>query len=88
METRLSLKTFWDAVEQRLAACSAEELRAIVRALAQATPPPERQAFLDALQPAAATAAVVQPAIASEALLADSDTRADELQEALVPLHS
>lgn len=31
MATRLSFKAFWDAVEQRLTACSAEELRAIVR---------------------------------------------------------
>ena len=44
---QLSLKAFWDTVEQRLAGCSAEELRAIVRALAQATPATERQAFLD-----------------------------------------
>jgi len=83
METKLSLKAFWDAVEQRLTACSAEELRAIMRALAQATPPPQRQAFLDTLQPVAATAAVVQPEPASEELLADIDTLADELQEAL-----
>lgn len=83
METRLSFKAFWDAVEQRLTACSTEELRAIVRALAQATPSTERQAFLDTLQPVAATAAVVQHEPASEALLADIDTLADELQEAL-----
>ena len=83
METKLSLKAFWDAVEQRLTACSTEELRAIVRALAQATPPPERQAFLNTLQPVAATAAVVQHEPASEALLADIDTLVDELQEAL-----
>src|SRR5215467_7732596 len=61
METKLSCTAFWDAVEQRLTACSAEELRAIVRALARATPPAQRQAFLDTLQPMAATAAVGQP---------------------------
>lgn len=83
METRLSFKAFWDAVEQRLTACSAEALRAIVRALAQATPSTERQAFLDALQPVAATAAVVPHEPASEALLTDIDTLADELQDAL-----
>ena len=83
METKLSLKAFWDAVEQRLTTCSAEELRAIVRALAQATPPPQRQAFLDTLQPVSTTAAVVQHEPASEELLADIDTLADELQEAL-----
>ena len=58
MDTRLSFEAFWDALEQRLTACSAEALRAIVRALAQSTPATERQAFLDILQPVAATAAV------------------------------
>lgn len=69
METKLSLKAFWDVVEQRLTTCSAEELRTIVRALAQATPPPERQAFLDTLQPVAATGEVVQPESAQDDLL-------------------
>jgi len=83
METTLSLQAFWDAVEQRLTACSAEELRAIVRALAQATPPQQRQAFLDTLQSVVVTAAVVQPEPAAEGLLADIDTLTDELQETL-----
>jgi len=83
MKTKLSLKAFWNVVEQRLTTCSAEELRAIVRALAQATPPPERQAFLDTLQPVAATGMVVQQESAYEALLEDIDTLADELQEAI-----
>ena len=83
MKTKLSLKAFWHVVEQRLTTCSAEELRAIVRALAQATPPPERQAFLDTLQPVAATGMVVQQESAYEALLEDIDTLADELQEAI-----
>src|SRR5262245_47184305 len=82
METKLSFEAFWDAVEQRLMACSAEELRAIVWALAQATPPTERQAFLDTLQPVAATTAVVQHEAAPEELLADIDTLVDELQAA------
>src|SRR5215471_8390183 len=83
METTLSLQAFWDAVEQRLTACSAEELRAIVRALAQATPPPQRQAFLDTLQSVVVTAAVVEHEPAAEGLLADIDALTDELQEAL-----
>jgi tetratricopeptide (TPR) repeat protein len=83
METKLSLKAFWNVVEQRLTTCSAEELRAIVRALAQATPPPERQAFLNTLQPVAATGAVVQQESAYETLLEDIDILTDELQEAI-----
>src|SRR5215831_2548700 len=82
METKLSSKAFWKAVEQRLTACSAEELRAIVRALAQAIPPRQRQAFLDTLQPVAATGAPEQRAPVSEALLADIDALAGQLQEA------
>jgi tetratricopeptide (TPR) repeat protein len=82
MEQQLSLQAFWDAVEQRLAACSAEELRAIVRALAQATPATERQAFLERMPPMAEAGAVVPPEPLPEALLADIAALADELQAA------
>jgi hypothetical protein len=51
------LKTFWEAVEQRLAACSAEELRAILRAMAQETSSSERHVFLEKLGRTAGTAA-------------------------------
>jgi hypothetical protein len=82
MEQQLSLKTFWDAVEQRLAVCSAEELRAVVRALALATPATEWQAFLHTIQPMAETIPVVPPAPTSETLLMDIAALADELQAA------
>jgi len=68
---KMSLKSFWEAVEQRLAACSADELRAILRAMAQGTPPSERKAFLARLKPMAETAAAVQHALLQEELLAD-----------------
>jgi hypothetical protein len=42
----ISLKAFWDAVEQRLSAYSADDLRAILRAIAQQAPPSARQEFL------------------------------------------
>ena len=83
MEQQLSLKTFWDAVEQRLAVCSAEELRAVVRALALATPATEWQAFLHTIQPMAETTPVVPPAPTSETLLMDIAALADELQAAI-----
>jgi hypothetical protein len=82
MEQQLSLKTFWDAVEQRLAVCSAEELRAVVRALALATPATEWQAFLHTIQPMAETTPVVPPVPTSETLLMDIAALADELQAA------
>src|SRR5206468_2081290 len=82
MEQQLSLQVFWDAVEQRLAGCSGEELRAIVRALARATPATQRQAFLKTMQLLTEPTAVVPPAPTPEELLADIAALADELQAA------
>jgi len=82
MKQQLSLKAFWDAVEQRLAVCSAEELRTVVRALARATPATQRQAFLAIMQPVMAMGAVVPPVPTPEELLADIAALADELQAA------
>lgn len=77
---KMSLKSFWEAVEQRLAAYSADELRAILRAMAQETPPAERLAFLARLKPMAETAAVVQQALRQEDLLADIADLSHELK--------
>jgi len=82
MEQQLSLTAFWDAVEQRLAVCSAEELRAVIRALARVTPATARQAFLNTMQPMAEITPVVPPAPAPEELLVDIAALADELQAA------
>src|SRR5215831_20913458 len=82
MEQQLSLKAFWDAVEQRLALCSAEDLCAVVRVLALATSATEWQAFLHTIQPMAGTTAVVPPAPTPETLLMDITALADELQAA------
>jgi hypothetical protein len=77
---KLSLKAFWEAVEQRLAACSAEELRAILRAMARETLPAARQSFLGTLQPEVAISAHVQEVVGQEDLLADIVELADELR--------
>jgi hypothetical protein len=77
---KLPLKAFWETAEQRLAACSAEELRAILRTMAQETLPTERQAFLDKLQPEVESAARVQEVPGQEELLADIADLAGELQ--------
>ena len=79
---KLSLKTFWDAVEQRLAACSAEELRSVLRGMAQETSPMGRQTFLDKLTPATEITAVVERAVAQDDLLADIDDLASEIKDA------
>jgi hypothetical protein len=79
---KISLKVFWEAVEQRLAAYSADELRAILRAMAQDTPPSERRAFLSKLEPGegAITASQV---VQQEDLLADIDDLAREIENAM-----
>ncbi len=82
MEQQLSLQAFWNAVEQRLAVCSAEELRAVVRALARATPALQRQAFLKTMQLLPETTPVMLPAPAPEELLVDIAALADELRAA------
>src|SRR3990172_5567199 len=78
---KMSMKAFWEAVERRLAACSTDELRAILRAMAQETPRAARQAFLGKLQPLPGTDAAIQQAVQQEDLLADIDDLARELKE-------
>lgn len=80
---KMSLKAFWEAVEQRLAACSADELRAILRAMAQGTPPPERQAFLAKLKPIEEATITAQQAIQQEDLLADIADLVGEFEAAM-----
>ena len=69
----ISLKAFWDAVEQRLAACSVDDLRAILRTMAQEALPSGRQAFLERLT--IMPEAGVQPSntVPQDVLLADID---------------
>lgn len=84
---KIPLKTFWDAVEQRLTTYSAEELRNILRAMAQDTPPSERQAFLDRLKPREEAIEVVEQAIDQEDLLADIDDAVQELSSEMEEPH-
>jgi hypothetical protein len=79
---KIPLKTFWEAVEQQLAAYSADELRSILRGMAQATPPMGRQAFLDKLKSVQETSAV-EMAIDQEDLLTDIDDLASEINIAI-----
>jgi hypothetical protein len=80
---KLSLKAFWDTIEQRLAACSADELRNILRQLAQETKPNQRQAFLAKLRPRAAADVIAEQLIQQEDLLADIDDELAQLQTAM-----
>jgi hypothetical protein len=82
-QEKMSLKTFWEAAEQRLAACSAEELRTILRAMAWETPPLERQTFLDKLERSEAATLAARQAVEQEDLLVDIDDLARELETAM-----
>jgi hypothetical protein len=80
---KMSLKTFWEAVEQRLAIYSADELRAVLRGMAQETPPSGRRAFLARLEPVEGAAVTAAQVIQQEDLLADIDDLARELKDAM-----
>lgn len=47
---KMSLKAFWETLEQRLAESSATELRAILRTMANRVLPTERQSFIEKLK--------------------------------------
>jgi len=78
IQNKIPLKTFWDTVEERLAAYSIEDLRAILRAMAQATGSNDRQLFLAQLKVPEAEAT---PVIQEQALLADIDDLIAEFEE-------
>jgi hypothetical protein len=70
---KTSLKAFWKAVERRLGTASADELRTILRAMAQEIPPTERQVFLAKLEPKQELAVSVERLLRQDRLLADID---------------
>jgi hypothetical protein len=80
---RVSVKAFWAAVEQRLAECSPDELRTILRAMAWAMSPAERQRFLDQLQVVEEATPAAQSVLQQEELLGDTDDFLHEFQEAM-----
>ncbi len=79
---KMPLKTFLEAVEQQIIACSVEDLRAILRGMAQETVPAGRASFLQKLGPRVAPTAP-EFEIDSDELLGEIADLADELQEAM-----
>jgi len=79
----MPLKAFWETVEQRLAACSADELRAVLRAMAQETPPSGRRIFLAKLKLVEEEAVTASQVIQQEDLMADIGDLAQELEDAM-----
>jgi len=75
----MPLKLFLEAVERRLAECSADELRDILRTMAQRVPPADRHAFLAQL--GAGGVAVPPPQTVWEHLLSDIEDLALEIRK-------
>jgi len=79
-EDTIPLKRFFEAVEERLSACSADELRSILRAMAQVVAPKDRQGFLEALVPSKEALDVIQSALRQDDLLSDIDDLLAEIR--------
>ena len=80
---KVPLKTFWEAVEQRLSASSADELRAILRTMAHEVPPGSRGAFLARLGSVEEADVALSQAAQPGDLLADIDDLARELEDTM-----
>jgi len=80
-EDTIPLKRFFEALEERLSACSADELRSILRAMAQVVTPKERQGFLEALVPSKEARDVIQSALRQDDLLSEIDDLVAEIRE-------
>ena len=76
----LPLKRFFETVEQRLSARSADELRSILRVMAQAIAPRDRPGFLEALVPGKETRDVLQSALRQDDLLLEIDDLIAEIR--------
>ncbi len=74
-EETMSVRAFLETLEQRLAACSPDKLRAILRGMAREVSSPNRRAFLGRLEPVTRTGTGPR-----EKLLADIRRLASELK--------
>ena len=79
-EDTIPLRRFFEAVEERLSACSADELRSILRAMAQVVAPKDRQGFLEALVPGKEARDVIQSALRQDDLLSEIDDLVAEIR--------
>ena len=79
-EDTIPLKRFFEAVEERLSACSADELRSILHAMAQVVAPKDRQGFLEALVPSKEARDVIQSALRQDDLLSEIDDLVAEIR--------
>lgn len=84
---KIPLKTFLEAVEQRLSICSSDELRAILRGMALQTPPADRQGFLQKLQTPNESMTLTQKPNQADLLdeIADLEAEVQEVMETAEP---
>jgi len=81
MSPKIPLKTFWETIEQRLNECSADDLRAILRTMAQRVPPSGRRDFLAQLGVGAVS--IPSPRTPWEDLIPDIEDLEMEIREAM-----
>jgi hypothetical protein len=80
MQDRISLKIFWEAIEARLAVSSIDDLRAILRGLANEIKPSERRYFLEKLNRETSPDPTFLQNISEAELLSDIDDLIREIQ--------
>ncbi|OJH36062.1 hypothetical protein [Cystobacter ferrugineus] len=85
---KLSLKAFWEALEKRLGASSLEDLRTVLRAMANRVHPSERQSFLDSLAPVPDDRQQALEHALQDKLLADITEQAQRFEELMDEAHS
>jgi hypothetical protein len=78
---KIPVKTFFEAVEKRLAKFSPDELRSILRNMAGNIAPGERRRFLENLQPAEEAQGSIQQTLRQDELLSDIDDLTREIRE-------
>lgn len=80
---KLSLKSFAEELESRLAALTADDLRSVIRAMAWKVSPAERREFLDRLRPTSNPAKAAASVARLDTLLGDIASLEEELRAEL-----
>lgn len=79
-ENKMSLKVFFEKIEQRLVAYSEDELRSILRRMAHNVSPSDRNDFLARLKPGEEAEAEVERALSQDDLLSDIEDMTQEIR--------
>ena len=74
---KVSIQTFFEQIEKRLAPRSADELRSILQRMATTVAPANRRGFLDSLKPVKEAREEIQRTLRQDRLLADIEDLLD-----------